>query len=163
MDIRKGEGFVVEFGWLLLVFFMLLFVFPFLLQFTILFFFKKKSPNLWRKAPNALLFQRVKKEQLTNWVLWMIFQYLSGFWQLLNTSNFSFVTFHLVGNKLLLQLPQVCACCFDSLFLLSSLLKPLEKCNYWKGCTFLPYTASTLLTAVSWSYQRIGVWGFLFG
>lgn len=39
MDIRKGEGFVVEFGWLLLVFFMLLFVFPFLLQFTILVIF----------------------------------------------------------------------------------------------------------------------------
>lgn len=102
-------------------------------------FFKYQSrPNLWREAPDALLLLWVKKEQLTDGVSWMKVSIASWLLAtLLNVGHFGFVTFQLVRNKFLLQLPhKMCLLLWQFMFLLSSLLKPLDKCNDWKGCIF---------------------------
>lgn len=109
-ELRKGGVFVVGlveagggvFGGLFFVWFF----FPSLLHFVLFSFKYQISPNLRRKAPDALLLLWVKKEQMTDWLSWM--NVSIAFWllaTLLNVDHFGFVTFRLARNKFLLQLP----------------------------------------------------------
>lgn len=101
------------------------------------FFFKyASSPSLWRRVPDALHLLWVKKGQLTVCHGWMFQWFFCLLATLLNVGHFGFVTFQLVRNKLLLQLPR--RMCLLLWQFVSSFFpaKPLDKCNDWKGCIF---------------------------
>lgn len=134
-----------------LVFLLLLLFSPFLLQFTVLVFFKKAAQIFEEKTQMPFSWGLRR----SHW-LGVMHECFNSFLASGNSAKYRQLQFSDLSaceeQAFVSAASCVCLLLWQFMFLLSSLLKPLEKCKDWKGCTLLPYAISALLTAVSWSY-----------